>query len=338
MNENVVQALALISVAAVMNATYTLPMKLNRRWAWEHSWLAFTVLGVLVVPAAVAWLTVPGLWSIYGETPASTLTKMALFGAGWGVSQVLFGLAVDAVGVGITFAVSLGTSAASGALIPLVTQHSDRIFTAQGLLILAGVAGVLGGVALFGVAGRQREMARVRGSAPGPSRFASGFLFALLSGTLGSLLNVGLSAGTEIQQAAARNGAGPAMMSNAVWLPCLAAGFVPGVLYCLFLMRRRRTLSDFAERARPHYYLMAISMGVLWFGSIVLYGLSAVKLGDLGPVIGWPLFMSAIVIASTVAGLWTGEWKEAGRGPVRIMAGAVAVLLVAMGVLSAAGV
>ena len=56
--------------------------------------------------------------------PLSLLLGMALCGALWGVSLVFFGRAVDTVGVAITFAVSLGTSAASGALIPLVSQHS----------------------------------------------------------------------------------------------------------------------------------------------------------------------------------------------------------------------
>ena len=37
------------------------------------------------------------------------------------------------------------------------------------------------------------------------------------------------------------------------------------------------------------------------------------KLGDLGPVIAWPLFLSAVVIASTIAGVITGEWRNSGR-------------------------
>jgi len=68
MKSGVAEALLLILAAAVMNATYTLPMKLNRKWAWEHSWLAFSVLGVAVVPTLIAAITVPGLWSIYRET------------------------------------------------------------------------------------------------------------------------------------------------------------------------------------------------------------------------------------------------------------------------------
>src|SRR5205807_616519 len=59
--------------------------------------------------------------------------------------------------------------------------------------------------------------------------------------------------------------------------------------------------------------------GALWFGSIVCYSLSTVKLGDLGAVIGWPLFLSAVVIGSTITGILAGEWKRAGTGPMRMM-------------------
>ena len=118
MQTDVLSALGLVLAAAIMNATYTLPMKLNREWKWDHSWLAFTILGVVGVPAVITMSTVPGLWSIYSRTPAPTLFAMALFGAGWGVSMIFFGLALSLVGVALTFTISLSTSAASGALLP----------------------------------------------------------------------------------------------------------------------------------------------------------------------------------------------------------------------------
>jgi len=65
-----------------------------------------------------------GTLAIIRKIPAATLMKMAVFGATWGVSLVLFGLSISIVGVAITFAVCLGTSAASGALIPLLISAS----------------------------------------------------------------------------------------------------------------------------------------------------------------------------------------------------------------------
>src|SRR5260370_18917116 len=160
MQTNVLEALGLILAAAVMNASYTLPMKLNRKWQWEHSWLAFTILGVVVVPTIIAVLTVPGLWSIYSHTSVKTLLAMALFGAGWGVSLIFFGLALSLMGVALTFTITLSTSTASGALLPLIGNHPDRLFTSQGAVLIAGILLILVGVALCGLAGKQRDQGR----------------------------------------------------------------------------------------------------------------------------------------------------------------------------------
>ena len=50
LTSDTVQAVLLVLCAAIMNAAYALPMKLNQKWEWEHSWFAFSVLGVAVVP------------------------------------------------------------------------------------------------------------------------------------------------------------------------------------------------------------------------------------------------------------------------------------------------
>lgn len=63
------QAVLIVLVAALMNAAYALPMKLNRKWHWEHSWFAFSILGEALVPTLIAWATVPRLWSTYSSVP-----------------------------------------------------------------------------------------------------------------------------------------------------------------------------------------------------------------------------------------------------------------------------
>lgn len=337
MQTNVLQALCLILAAAVMNASYTLPMKLNRKWQWEHSWLAFTVLGVAVVPTIIAVSTVPGLWSIYRNAPAKTLVAMALFGAGWGVSMIFFGLALSLIGIALTFTVSLSTSAASGALLPLIGTHPERLFTAQGAVLIAGILLIFVGVALCGLAGKQRDQREAGIAAQRKGGFLRGFVFAVISGVLGSFLNVGLAFGSAIQEAARDNGASMIMTSNAIWLPCVYAGFIPGVIYCLYLMQKRATLGQMSTNSHWYYWLMAACMGLLWYGSILLYSLSASQLGPVGTSIGWPLFLSAIVVMSTVVGVVTREWKVSSYGPFRTLVAGLACLVAAITVLSIAG-
>jgi L-rhamnose-H+ transport protein len=337
MTSQTVQALLLVLFAALMNASYALPMKLNKKWQWEHTWFAFSILGVAVVPTIIAWLTVPDLWSTYSAVSNGTLAAMVVFGASWGVSLVFFGLALTRLGLAITFAVCLGTSAAVGALTPLFTQHSDQIMTRQGGLIVLGILIIILGVALCGLAGKHREAALQQASDTARHGFWGGYLLAFTSGILGSMLNLGLAYGGSIQRAAQAHGASTAMMSNAVWLPCLYAGFLPGVIYCYILMRKNHNLSALLLPGTWYYWLIGALMGFLWYGSIVLYSISTVKLGALGTSIGWPLFLAAIVVASTAFGVLTGEWARTGTRPIRTMILGVAFLVLAIAVLSYAG-
>jgi L-rhamnose-H+ transport protein len=337
MTSNTVQAVLLVLCAAIMNAAYALPMKLNKKWEWEHSWFAFSIFGVAVVPTVIALLTVPKLWSTYATVSGGTLTAMVLFGASWGVSLVFFGLALTRLGLAITFAVCLGTSAAVGALTPLMAQHSDQIMTRQGSLIFLGVLMIIVGVALCGLAGKHREAALQQATASIREGFWWGYLLAFVSGILGSMLNLGLAYGGSIQRAAQQHGASLAMMSNAVWLPCLYAGFLPGAIYCYILMRRKCNVSQLRLPGTWYYWFAAASMGLLWYGSIILYSISTLKLGALGTSIGWPLFLASIVVASTLFGVLTGEWKRTGTRPIHTMILGVSFLVVAIAVLSYAG-
>ena len=54
-------------------------------------------------------------------------------------------------------------------------------------------------------------------------------------------------------------------------------------------------------------------MAVLWSGSNFVYGAGARGLGSLGLVLGWPIFMAAIVLTANAWGLFTGEWRGSGR-------------------------
>jgi L-rhamnose-H+ transport protein len=337
MTSNTVQAVLLVLCAAIMNAAYALPMKLNKKWEWEHSWFAFSILGVAVVPTVIALLTVPKLWSTYATVSGGTLAAMVLFGASWGVSLVFFGLALTRLGLAITFAVCLGTSAAVGALTPLIAQHADQIMTRQGGLIFLGVLMIIVGVALCGLAGKHREAALQQASASVRHGFWLGYLLAFVSGILGSMLNLGLAYGGSIQRAAQQHGASVAMMSNAVWLPCLYAGFLPGAIYCYILMRKKGNVSQLRLPGTWYYWFAAASMGLLWYGSIILYSISTVKLGALGTSIGWPLFLASIVVASTAFGALTGEWARTGTRPIRTMILGVGFLVLAIAILSYAG-
>lgn len=326
--------LSLLIAASMMNASFTLPMKFTRRWAWENTWLAWTVFALIVLPPIAAVLTVPHLAAVYQTADHSILLHVAGFGFGWGIAQVFFGLAVEAIGIALTFSLVLGTSAAVGTLLPLLLLHPERLHTASGHNLLAGVLLVLIGVALCAVAGRHRETALRINLSGEPKNSTGGLLLAVLCGLGASFVNFGLAFGTPLLLAAQRHGASIVGSANAVWLPLTLAGAIPNLLYCIYLLRKNKTAGHFSSGGF-FYWLLAAIMGIFWFGSTLLYGAAASHLGVLGPILGWPLFMSLIVIAASLLGILTGEWKHTGRRPLLIQLSGVAILVFAVFLLAA---
>ena len=323
--------IAILIVASVMNASFTMPMKYARKWRWENTWLAWTVFALGVLPYATASMTLPNLSMVYHSTPLSTILEVCGFGAGWGVAQVFFGLAVDMIGITLAFSIVLGTSAALGSLIPMLLLHQDHFNSAAGYAVLGADALVLFGVALCAAAGTMRERTKTQSISSG-KRTSRGLLLAILCGFGASFMNFGIAFGTPLTQTARSFGANGSSAINAIWLPLMLAGAVPNVLYCVWLMKRNRSVHMY--RIGQSHWLLAAIMAIFWFGSTVLYGLGAGQLGAWGPVLGWPLFMSLIVITATILGMFAGEWKSSGLLPLRIQWIGVTVLVLAISILA----
>jgi L-rhamnose-H+ transport protein len=334
---NAASGLLLLVIAGVMNASFTLPMKYTRRWAWENTWLAWTLFALLVLPIAITVGTVPHLREVYGSAARGIVLAVIVFGAGWGVAQVFFGLATEAIGIALTFSLVLGTSAAVGTLVPLLRLHPERLNTPAGHGVLCGVALVVAGVLVCAIAGRRRERAlKQQALEPQTGVHKSttlGLLLAILCGFGAAFVNFGLAFGAPLIHTARSFGANTFNASNAVWMPLMLAGAVPNLLYCLWLLRRNRTAGKFGGGGAGHWAL-AFVMAVFWFGSTLLYGLSAALLGAWGPILGWPLFMSLIVITASLLGMFTGEWKHSGGAPLKIQWAGVSLLVLAVFLLS----
>jgi L-rhamnose-H+ transport protein len=322
--------IATLIVAGVTNASFTVPMKYTRKWAWENTWLVWTGFALVILPLAVTFMTIPNLSVVYRSATLDTILEVCGFGAGWGVAQVFFGLAVDMIGITLAFSIVLGTSAAVGSLVPMVSLRREHLNSSAGYAVLGANALVLLGVALCAVAGRIRE--GQSGQSTSQKCISQGLLLAMLCGLLASFMNLGVAFGTPLAQAARSFGANDINAINAIWLPLMLSGAVPNVLYCAWLMKRNG--SGHRYRVGRSHWMLAAIMAALWFGSTLLYGLAASQMGTWGPILGWPLFMSLIVITATVLGMLTGEWKGCGPLPIRIQWTGVTVLVLAIFILA----
>jgi L-rhamnose-H+ transport protein len=330
---NIAGGMCLLILAGIMNASFSLPMKFVRAWAWENTWLLWSAFALVLLPSALAFATIPAFGEILAGA-AGVALAVAVCGAAWGVAQVLFGLALEKIGISLTFSIVLGLSAAMGGLVPLVRLHRDKLLTRAGLVSLAGIALVLLGVTVSAVAGRMRD--RSQHTETRTTHFGVGLMMAIASGVCASMMNVGFSFGTQLSAAAAAHHANSLWWTDAIWVPLMAGGAIPNLLYCAYLLRKRKSSENYKAATAGRNVLLALAMAVLWFGSSVLYGIATAFLGDLGPAVGWPLFMSLIVIVASVLGVWTGEWRHAGSRALRVQGLAVLILVGAVVVLSRA--
>jgi L-rhamnose-H+ transport protein len=280
-------ALGLVLLAGGMNGSFAAPMKRVHDWEWEHTWLVWAFLALVVMPVTVATITFPNLQAIYGTAGPEPLLRTALYGMLWGASAVLFGLGVTRVGLALGFGIILGTASSLGAIVPFLGLHRDRLLSTVGLMMLAGVTIVLARVAACARAGILREAAA--NSQRGVGSFRAGIVICTLSGIGTTFMNLGLNEAAPISGAAESLGTPATRSLNAVWPVLLGGGFVVNAAYCGFLVIRRRTGGLF-RHSLPGNFSLALAMAALWSGSNFAYGVGARGLDSLGLVLGWPIF------------------------------------------------
>ena len=302
--------IALTLLAGLMSGNCMLPMKFNRSWKWENVWLVFSVVSLIILPWALALGLVDHLFETYRSLSLLQIAVPFLLGAGWGIAQVLFGISVQRLGLGLAYAIIVGLGALLGTLVPLFIQHRSQVSEQALFEILAGVAVMIVGISLSTWGGQIRERAFHRDAESRPANgYLTAVLLAILCGVMAPMLNFSFAFGQDIAHRATLLGNSELHAAYAVWPVGLAGGFLPNIAYSLYLLRKDRSWPIF--KLGSWEILLPVLMGVLWMGAFALYGMSATYLGTLGTSIGWGLFQIFMIMTATLSGVLTGEWKKA---------------------------
>lgn len=325
----------LVLLGGVMEGTYALAMKFTPKWKWEHIWGAGALAALILVPWPVAFFTIPNLLDVFGQVLARDLIWPAIFGLGWGIGSIFFGLGINAVGIGVGIAVILGLVSVVGSLLPLLLYHPDKLNQTSGHVLMVALGVMIVGIILCGLAGgwREKELAARAGAQADPqtgkSRFGLGLVFCILSGVLSPLVNFALLQGEHLAKAAIANGASPANAVNATWALVFTSCYGLNVAFCLVLMVKNKNLGSFVLAPVRGYWLLAAVMGALWAGGVSIYGVGVSYLGTFGAYAGWCLLLIASIAAGNIGGVVAGEWKGSGPRPFATMIGGMFVLAVA---------
>ena len=321
---------SLVLIAGFFQGTFILPMTLTRKWQWEHTWATFSLLGMIVFNWILSIIFMPNILNIYSSVPLQDTIILILFGAGWGIGAILFGLGMDRLGMALGYPIIMGLIASLGALIPLIIFFPNTLFATKGMVLLLGTALVIFGIVLCSKAGSRKQPDTETTADSSTNLFSAGLIIAILAGVLSCLPNVGMAFGTTVISRAEELGISSTFAGNAVWSLFFTVGFLVNFVYCLFLMVKRNNLNEYFSSDTTRNLGLGALMAIMWIGSFYLYGMSAAKLGKWGVVVGWPLFISLSIVVGNLWGLWKGEWKGAPKSARALLNWGLLVLIIAV--------
>ena len=320
----------LVISAGILEGAFVFPMKFTKKWAWENIWLVFAGTGYLIWPWLFAFFTIPHPFVILSATSTHSLVLVELFGLGWGIGGIAFGLGVDRLGMALAMTLIIGVTATAGTLIPMAILTPEKLFQPQGLLTVASLSLVLIGLSIGCWGGKIREAKQSPRSNTSQSSFAMGLAICVAAGLLSACANLAFAFGSECIHHAVELGASPAVAGNALLAPLGVPKFVCNAAFCIWLLRKNNTGRLLVLPGTRHYWLLGAVMGFLWIAGMSLYAPGIRCLGALGTSVGWTAMTTTMVITANILGFLTGEWKDASRKAYTLAIAGTTILILAI--------
>ncbi len=308
----------IFALGGLAGAIFYLPFKKVKDWAWESYWMIYAVVGLLLVPWAMALSTSPNVFSVLKAAPANELTYCFLCGAMWGVGGLTWGLMIRYLGVGLGLAIGCGLCSAAGTIVPPVLkgEFAPLLQTSAGLVSLGGVLVSLIGIVLVGAAGMSKENElpdEVKKATVAEYNFKLGLCVAIFSGLTSAAMNFGLQGGDTIVKLARtiEPATDPTWMGMPLLVVVLFGGFVVNGGWCLFLNAKNRSSGDYVKSAAPlaSNLIFAGLAGAIWCSQLICLKTGEPAMGGL-KYIGWSVMFSSMILFSTVIGIALGEWRN----------------------------
>ena len=326
-------------LGGLAGAVFYLPFKKVKGWAWESYWLIYAVVGLVIVPWALAFCTSPNVIAVLRAAPTKELGYCFLCGAMWGIGGLTWGLMIRYLGVGLGLAIGCGLCSAAGTLVPPVVKPilerfvsatpvdmplSDAIVaglqrlhgTPSADAALLGVLISLVGIVLVGGAGMSKESElseEVKKATVAEYNFKLGLFVAIFSGLMSAAMSLGLQGGGSIETLARTLTpvTGDTWRGMPVLVVVLFGGFVVNALWCLFLNVKNKTTGDYVNAGTPlaaNLFFAGLA-GAIWCSQFVCFKTGEPAMGRLSYV-GWSVLMASMILFSTVLGIFLGEWRN----------------------------
>ncbi|WP_075602120.1 L-rhamnose/proton symporter RhaT [Saccharicrinis aurantiacus] len=302
--------------AGIMLGFWAMPEKYIKNYSFENAWGLCYVFMLWLIPGIVAFSMINDFGQVLSDVGTPVLMKMLIPGFLWGVGMMLWGKAINYIGMSLGFSIFIGTIICVGSLLPWYLSGVPE--SGEVVKILIGIAVILAGIIFNGRAGILRAAAEAEGDNKGSSSMITGILIAVIGGILCTGFNVALE--ITANGVAAKNIIGEMVVKNGneAWLSSVASMFIVyvsgGVFvvpYFIIMLSKKKLWGGFNVPEAGKNISMTGLMAALNFTASIIFAYSSFLLGENGGSIGYATFNTLSVVAAVSAGVFTKEWAGA---------------------------
>jgi len=327
-----------VGLAGLSGGSSVWPLKVIRKLQFEHWFLVAMFVLLIALPWSITLIFCPNAIEAYRQVDPQAILYANVCSLAWGVANILAGLCFLRIGVALTggFLTSLGMTV--GVLMPLVVKGSGQFDAAPGLatpsgrLLLVGVLIMGAAAVLVSLAGFGKDKALVKQKKQ-PQGFLVGLIMAAIAGITAAGMGLAFVYGQgPIVAAMKAQGAGEIPANMAVWAIGLLGAALINILYPVILIARNRSWHILLEN--PREVGLAAIQGAQGCLAVLLLGKGMLMLGVLGASVGFGIHCTMQTVGNQGLGFLSGEWRGIHGTPRRQMLGAIALVLLAAGVMA----
>jgi L-rhamnose-H+ transport protein len=332
--------LAWILLASFFLGTFAYPEKHVKNYKWENTWGSFFFFAMWLVPLVFGFGALKGLIGTYQQVSHSILFGVIGLGFLWGCGFCLWGIGLSRIGLSLGYAITMGTMALVGSMLPFFLGSADKVYTPGGKLIILGILICIAGVAINGIAGIKRERRENAANASNIQNksMLTNVIICVLAGLFSSGCNIAFHIGGNIGKIniiSVEQYGNPVWLSGiSVWILIFIGGGISSIGYSLYLLFKNKTWNGFLVEHSQRNLILTMTMAIGHFACLFFYGLGGWKLGVLGTSVGFAIFQSGSILLGNLLGFLTGEWKNAGAIEKKWVYGGLTVLIVGIVIVS----
>lgn len=298
-------------LAGLMLGLYALPEKYTKDFKFENTWGLFFMLTMFVVPIIASAGLINGFGEVFSSVSFDILLKMAVASFLWGIGVMLWGKAINHIGLSLGFSLFIGTVILIGSLLPFLVDGIPETNTF--LTILGGIAVVLLGVIANGKAGLLRERDE-KASENEKGSMVTGILIAVIGGLLATGFSYANAVGRpSLHEAAQVAGNAEWVTAVAVMFPIFISGGIVMAAYFAWQLSQKKAWGDFKTPNFSRNLGLILVMAVFHYAASALFAFAAFKLGSVGNTVGYAIFNTTCVATAVVSGIVTREWVKASK-------------------------